>query len=129
LPGDEIIRGEGAFGGGSSISAAAVVSLAKDAEQKGLTVLEQVALQDAETRKWMARRIVWTFIGGDVVTLVALAFLVWLDQGNIEHKLIIPSDRIVSNQVIMALLAATTVQVGTIAAIIARYLFPGRARD
>ncbi|MEA2731005.1 MAG: hypothetical protein QOF70_5480 [Acetobacteraceae bacterium] len=29
----------------------------------------------------------------------------------------------------MTLLGATTVQVGTIAAIIARYLFPGRTRE
>ena len=30
------------------------------------------------------------------------------------------------NQMIMALLGAATAQIGTIAAIIARYLFPGR---
>jgi hypothetical protein len=40
--------------------------------------------------------------------------------------LITPADRIITSQVIMALLGATTVQAGAIAAIIARYLFPGR---
>jgi hypothetical protein len=55
--------------------------------------------------------------------------LVALDEINISYRLIAPADRIVTNQVLMALMGATTVQVGVIAAIIARYLFPGRIRD
>jgi hypothetical protein len=58
-----------------------------------------------------------------------LAWLGWLDQVNIEHSLVSPSDRIINHQVIMTLLGATTVQVGTLATIIARYLFPGRSPD
>jgi hypothetical protein len=54
--------------------------------------------------------------------------LVALDQWDIAHSLVTPNDRIVSHQVIMALPGATAVQVGTVAAIIARYLFPGRLR-
>ena len=77
----------------------------------------------------MATRIVWTFIAGNVLTLAVLGGLAWLDQNNIEHNLINPEDRVITYQVLMALLGATTVQVGTIAAIIARYLFPGRLRD
>jgi hypothetical protein len=49
-----------------------------------------------------------------------------LDEFNIAWHLIAPGDRIIGGQVIMALLGATTVQVGTIAVVIARYLFPGR---
>jgi hypothetical protein len=49
-----------------------------------------------------------------------------LDEINIATHLIAPGDRIITEKVIMALLGATTVQVGAIAAIIARYLFPGR---
>jgi hypothetical protein len=52
--------------------------------------------------------------------------LVVADEVNIAVDLIAPGERIVGNQVITALLGATTVQVGTIAVIIARYLFPGR---
>jgi hypothetical protein len=40
--------------------------------------------------------------------------------------LITPADRIITSQVVMALLGATAVQVGAIAVIIAQYLFPGR---
>jgi hypothetical protein len=41
-------------------------------------------------------------------------------------SLITPADRIITGQVITALLGATAVQVGAIAVIIARYLFPQR---
>jgi hypothetical protein len=74
----------------------------------------------------MALRVVRAFIAANSVTLVALAGLVALDEINIALHLIAPGERIVGSQVIMALLGATTVQVGTIAVIIARYLFPGR---
>jgi hypothetical protein len=48
----------------------------------------------------------------------AVALLVGLDE--------VTGDRIIGSQVIMALLGATAVQVGTIAALIARYLFASR---
>jgi hypothetical protein len=54
----------------------------------------------------------------------AILVLVMLDEINIGWHLVTPGDRIITNQVIMTLLGATTVQVGTIAVIIARYLFP-----
>ena len=49
-----------------------------------------------------------------------------LDEFNIAWDWIAAGDRIISAQVIMTLLGATTVQVGAIAVVIARYLFPGR---
>jgi hypothetical protein len=51
--------------------------------------------------------------------LGAIAWFASLDQANIEHNLIKPAERIVTAQVIMSLLGATTVQVGAIAVIIA----------
>jgi hypothetical protein len=63
------------------------------------------------------------------VTLAALGLLVVLDEVNMALHLVAQGDRIITNQVIMTLLGATTVQVGVIAAIIARYLFPGRPPD
>ena len=57
---------------------------------------------------------------------IAPCVFVVLDQKNITAHLITPADRIITNQVIMTLLGATAVQVGAIAVIIARYLFPGR---
>jgi hypothetical protein len=66
------------------------------------------------------------FVAANISTLLAVFRLVGLDQKNIAAHLITPADRIITNQVIMTLLGATAVQVGAIAVIIARYLFPGR---
>jgi hypothetical protein len=104
-----------------------------EVEEHGYSIDEQIALhhaalrqQDANLRKHVAYWIIGTFIGANLVTLIALGLLAWLDQNNIASKLIAPADRIISNQVFMSLLGATTVQVGAIMVIIARYLFPGR---
>ncbi len=46
-----------------------------------------------------------------------------MDQTELAAKLIGPGDQIVNGKVLMALLGATTVQLGTIALIMARYVF------
>jgi hypothetical protein len=70
---------------------------------------------------------VQTFVAANAVTLLAVALLVVLDEFNLWSKLAPAGDRIITQQVIIGLLAATTVQVGAITVIIVRYLFPGRA--
>jgi hypothetical protein len=105
---------------------AELVSLDKEAEREKLSVADHVALQDADLRKWMADQVVPAFVRANGLTLAALAVLVVLDEINVAVHLIAPGDRIITEKVIMALLGATTVQVGAIAALIARYLFPGR---
>jgi hypothetical protein len=101
-----------------------VISLNKEAER--LSVADTVALQDANLRKWMADQVVPAFLRANGLTLAALAVLVVLDEINVAFHLIAPGDRIITEKVIMALLGATTVQVGAIAALMARYLFPSR---
>jgi hypothetical protein len=61
-----------------------------------------------------------------LATVIGLGILVWLDQSNLERGLIGSGDRIVDRQAIIALIGATTVQIGAIAVVIARYLFPGQ---
>jgi hypothetical protein len=75
---------------------------------------------------WMAKVVVPAFLWANGLTLVAIALLAILDEFNIAWDWITAGDRIISAQVIMTLLGATTVQVGAIAVLIARYLFPGR---
>jgi hypothetical protein len=101
-----------------------IVSLAQEAEK--LSVAELVALRDADLRKWMAERIMPTFLWTNLLTLVAIGVLFIIDEFNVVRNIGTPRDRIITSQVIMALLGATTVQIGTIAVVIARYLFPGR---
>jgi hypothetical protein len=117
-------------------SVSATISLDKEAEQVRLSVTEQIALQDAglrqrdaALRELMVNHIVPAFLKANGVTLAVLGGLAVLDEVNLVAHLMQPGDRIINHQVIMALLGATTVQVGVIAAIIARYLFPGRSRD
>jgi hypothetical protein len=104
------------------------VSLEREADRERLSVDDQIRLGDQSLRRWMVIGFVLTCIIGDLLTLGAIAWFASLDQANIEHNLIKPAERIVTAQVIMSLLGATTVQVGAIAVIIARYLFPGRSR-
>jgi hypothetical protein len=104
-----------------------VISLDREAERERLSVADHVALQDANLRQNVAYWTIGTFIGANLMTLFALGYLAWMDQSNIASKLIAPGDRIITSQVFMALLGATTVQVGAIMVIITRYLFPGRS--
>ena len=102
------------------------LSLADEASQQGISVDDEIKRRNASLRERMAYWIIGAFIVANLATVAALGILAWLDQGNIQSKLIAPGDRIITSQVFMALLGATTVQVGAIMVIIARYLFPGR---
>jgi hypothetical protein len=102
------------------------IRLSEVADQAGLSVEDRIALRTQFLREWVAGGIMVLFVAANVVTLIVVERLVRLDQSNIAGHLITPADRIITNQVVMALLGATAVQVGAIAVIIARYLFPGR---
>jgi hypothetical protein len=52
------------------------ISLEREVEREQLSVRDQVLKQDADLRLWVGTRIVWTFIGGNITTLAALAALV-----------------------------------------------------
>ena len=80
-------------------------------------------------RQRMARGVGWTFGIANGVTLLGVAVLAGLDQWNMVHNAITTADRIVDQKVVMTLIGATTVQVGAIAFIIARYLFPPLKND
>jgi hypothetical protein len=103
-----------------------VVSLDGRAAQEGVSVADQVALRTQDLREWVADTIVPAFLWANGVVLAAVGVLAVVDEVNIAVNWIAPADRIISAQVIMVLLGATTVQIGAIAAIIARYLFPSR---
>jgi len=88
-----------------------------------LSVPDQIALQDAQMRKALS---IWIMVLFAVVNLFTLGFIVWLtfgDRHELKLHLIEASGRLVNAQVVMALLGATTIQLGTIAVIMARYVF------
>jgi hypothetical protein len=61
--------------GVSSDSGLGTLSLEQRADRVVGSVDEQIKLGDYDLRKWMAIRIVWVFIGGNIVTLVGLGVL------------------------------------------------------
>jgi hypothetical protein len=111
----------------ASVAAPVEVSLNQEVERTGLQrglSPAQVRLRDADLRDWMARVIIPAFVAANKWTLFALGGLVLLDEINLACHL--TGDRIITEKVIMALLGATTVQIGVIAVVMARHLFPGR---
>jgi hypothetical protein len=52
-----------------------VISLDAVAEREGLSVADQIALQDAEQRRAITGRMLQTFIAANTVTLVGVALL------------------------------------------------------
>jgi len=94
-----------------------------------LPVEDQIALSDADIRRKVSIWIMGLFGVVNGITLVLLIGLAWLDQQDLVRGLIKPGDRLVDAQVLLGLLGATTVQLGAIAVIMARYIFPGPAVD
>ncbi len=69
----------------------------------------------------------WLF---GTVNIITIAFIIWLavqDQTELAAKIILLADRVVNEQVVMSLLGATTVQLGTIAVIMTRSIFQAPA--
>jgi hypothetical protein len=65
------------------------------------------------------------FKTANYVVLIVVGVLVVIDEANIYFFGWKASDRIISSNIIISLIGATTIQVGTIAITIANYLFKG----
>jgi hypothetical protein len=91
-----------------------VVSL-EDVAQREVGGSRSIAERDADLRDWVAKWVIPFLIGASTVSLLVVGGLAWFDHQDLRGKFITPADRIITSQVIMALLGATTVQVGVIA--------------
>ena len=89
-----------------------------------VSVGDQIAFGEFELRKETAKRILQIFGAVNVAVLIGLAFAFGFDVSLLRGGVITPADRLITGEVIMALLGATTVQLGAIMYTIARYLFP-----
>lgn len=85
-----------------------VVSL--DRAAAPLSVADQVTLRDADLREWVAQTIMPAFKLANGLTLAVVVALVVVDEVEILFRVITPAERIISSQVIMTLLGATTVR-------------------
>jgi hypothetical protein len=119
------------------MAGAAVKSVSLNAEVSeitGLTVDQRIALDqqgvrreiaigDQKIRRQFAFYVILLFVGANIFVLIGLGVAYWQDCAQLSAKLIKPDERIIDSKVVMALLGATTVQLGTVIYTITRAIF------
>ena len=88
------------------------------------SVADRIALGDLAIRKRFAGTTLLLFVITNVFVLSGLGVLFWQDTVQLTAGRIGAGDRIVSAQVVMTLLGATTVQLGAVIYTMARAIFP-----
>lgn len=101
------------------------VSLGQEVD--AFTTADRIAIGDLEIRKNFANRVMVLFAIANVGALIGLAVIFWQDCEQLRAGLTKPADRIIDGKVVMALLGATTVQLGTVIYTITRAIFPVHA--
>ena len=98
------------------------VSLAD--EERELNVEDEIALRELQLRITTAERILKLFTIANGFVLAFVVVLLLADWFLIGRGLAKVDQRVVDKEVLMALLGATTIQVGAIMFSISAYLFP-----
>jgi hypothetical protein len=106
-------------------TAAAEISLNREVDE--FTTADRIAIGDLEIRKTFANRVMRLFAVANVGALIGVAIVFWRDGAQLAAGLIKPSERIIDGHVIMALLGATTVQLGGVIYTLTRAIFPSSA--
>jgi hypothetical protein len=88
------------------------------------SVADRIALGDLGIRRGFAAWTMVLFALSNLFVMGGLGLLAWHETHQIALKLLNPADRIVDAKVVMTLLGATTVQLGTVVFTIARAIFP-----
>ncbi len=95
------------------------------AKRAGLSVDDTIALAELQLRVDTAKSILKLFGIANVFVLVFVVVLMIADWFVLVlDSAAVPGDRLINSNVVMTLLGATTVQVGTIMVSISAYLFP-----
>lgn len=98
------------------------------AEEQRFTVPEQIALRDLAIREQFARTMLVLFGTTNVFVLIGLGILFSYDTMELRGGLIKATERVIDARVVMALLGATTVQLGVVIYTMARAIFPNSTR-
>ncbi len=101
-----------------------ITSLDTEILREKLTVEEQCALSDAETRKNVADSVTATFTQATTLVLGLILVMYFVDVLLIVYGVIKPSDRIITHRVVITIIGATTVQLGAVTMLMTKYLFP-----
>ena len=105
------------------VGAPVEVSLNQEVEAFATTA-DKIALGDLDIRKNFARNVMILFAVANLFVLVGLGIVFWQDCVQLTAHAIKPAERIIDGKVIMALLGATTIQLGTVIYTITRAIFP-----
>jgi hypothetical protein len=87
------------------------------------TTKDKVDLGNLRIRERFAFHMVLLFVGANVFVMTGLGFVFWQDCKDLSSGLIKPNERVITSSVVMALLGATTIQLGTVIYTIARSIF------
>ncbi len=91
---------------------------------KFVPVVDRIALGDLGIRERFAGTMLVLFVATNAFVLAALGVLFWFDHQQLAAGLIAPDERIVDTRVVIALLGATTVQLGAVIYTMSRAIFP-----
>lgn len=91
------------------------------------TTADKIAIGDLQIRKNFATRVMFLFAIANVSVLIGLYVVFRQDGAQLAAHLVKPTERIIDGKVVMALLGATTIQLGTVIYTITRAIFPSVA--
>ncbi|MEI8395420.1 MAG: hypothetical protein WCF85_11835 [Rhodospirillaceae bacterium] len=114
---DDIRSVVGNADGESSIRAIGLNSVADS------NVKDQIAMGTFELRKELSQQIIKIFKLSNLFILVMIGLVFFSDCLFLKWDLIKPENRLVNGQVLMAVIGATTVQLGAVMYLMAKYLF------
>ena len=92
-----------------------------------MSVQDRLRIGESTLRNELARKIIRTFVAvNSAVLLLIIAFGV-SDTILVVHKFVGPNERLITTQILLAIIGATTVQLGAIAITLSNWLFPKQA--
>ena len=97
------------------------ISLRQTAPGKPESFEQALERDKFEHKKRLANHLTWLFSLSNIVVLIAVAIVYYNDL-----RLADPSQRLITSEVIMTLIGATTVQLGAIMLTMAKSIFPTR---
>jgi hypothetical protein len=114
--------------GGVTVAAAATSDSAAQplsgvASQSGTSVLERIVWRDAGVRKLVALAVVATFVLANGTILVGVWLIFQAEMAALTAKVYTAHERIITAELPMTLVGATTVQLGALTILMGKYVF------
>jgi hypothetical protein len=120
--------GLSAIAAGVTVAAAATSDSAAQplsgvTSQSGTSVRDRIAWQDAGVRKFVALAVVATFVVANGLILWGVWLIFQAEMTALTAKVYTAHDRIITAELLMTLVGATTVQLGALTILMGKYVF------